>query len=101
MGWISRAGCEETFYDVVELWNCDKDFDKDFVIFIRDHEVRTYGQIFKLTNIYMDAHGWQNIKDHGPRKPLRTESNVRHELEAKEVKKMELVSVMIVAVLTT
>lgn len=89
--WTKLAGCRETYEDVVDLMLVEQftsACDKGLVLFIREHDVTTFGQVIKLADIYMDAHGGQSKeKSCEPKRSQGKDVSIKPELETKEVQK--------------
>ena len=57
--WIELAGCEESFDDLFDLFLIEQFLnacDKNMVVFLREHEMKTFDQLVKYAEMYMEAH---------------------------------------------
>ncbi|KAK3862952.1 hypothetical protein Pcinc_031223 [Petrolisthes cinctipes] len=86
--WISLAGCEETYEDLLDLMLTEQFIsacDKSLVLFVKEHDVKTFEQVVKLADMYMEAHGSQiRGKVCESRKVHVKENHASFELESKE-----------------
>ncbi|XP_068240734.1 uncharacterized protein [Palaemon carinicauda] len=57
--WVELADCEETFDDLFDLMLIEQFLnacDKDMVVFLKEHEMKTFDQVVKYAEMYMEAH---------------------------------------------
>ena len=57
--WVELAGCEESFDDLFDLFLMEQFLnvcDKNMVVFLREHEMKTFDQLVKCAEMYMEAH---------------------------------------------
>ncbi|XP_064077602.1 uncharacterized protein LOC135195273 [Macrobrachium nipponense] len=57
--WVELADCEETFDDLFDLILVEQFLnacDRNMVIFLKEHEMKTFDQVVKYAEMYMEAH---------------------------------------------
>ena len=57
--WAELAECEETYDDLFDLILTEQFLnacDKNMVLFLKEHDIKTFDQVIKLSEMYMEAH---------------------------------------------
>ncbi|XP_068240045.1 uncharacterized protein [Palaemon carinicauda] len=57
--WVELADCEEIFddlFDLILIEEFSNACDKDMVVFLKEHEMKTFDQVVKYAEMYMEAH---------------------------------------------
>lgn len=82
--WRELAECEESFDDVVDLMLIEQFMlkcDKSMVLFLKEHEVKTFEQLVKLADLYLEAHTTVGKKVTDTVKPTSQETVVQDEVK--------------------
>lgn len=57
---VELAECEESYDDLSDLMLMEQFVNRDeksMVLFLKEHEVKTFDQMLKLADMYVEAHG--------------------------------------------
>ena len=63
MSWVELIECEETYTDLADLILTEQFMiacDKRLVLFLKEHELKIFGQEVKMADLYINAHGDQD-----------------------------------------
>lgn len=64
--WVELAGCEQTYVDVFDLMLTEQFLnacDKSMVLFLKEHDFKTFNEMIKFAELYMEAHVNYGRKD--------------------------------------
>lgn len=78
--WLELAECEETYEDLLDIMLIEqftKVCDKSLVLFLKEHELKTFPQVLKLADLYMEAHG--NTAKDSTRSEVKEKEGTEHQ----------------------
>ncbi|XP_063613940.1 uncharacterized protein LOC134787153 [Penaeus indicus] len=64
--WVELAGCEQTYVDVFDLMLTEQFLnacDKSMVLFLKEHDFKTFNEMIRYAELYMEAHVNYGRKD--------------------------------------